>query len=87
MTRDHYVRFARALALLGATSTVGCYQAHEIPTDGGPVTVNDAGPVDSGPFDCRSCTCGALPTQCSMEGHPECCFRTGPLPPPDLPMC
>ena len=83
MARQHYVRFARAIALLGAGTASGCYQAHEIPTDGGPVSVNDA-PYAAGPFDCRSCSCAGFPSECSMHGHLECCMRTGPLPPPDL---
>ena len=90
MTRTpHFLTFARALALVSVASAPGCYQAHVRATDGGPVP--DTGPVadagnDAAPFDCASCMCGGpVPETSYMTlGHNECCFRTGPIPPPDL---
>lgn len=85
MTRTpHFLTFARALALVSATAVPGCYQAHERATDSGPA--RDTGPVADAAFDCTSCTCGGAAVTCGSLGHNECCFRTGPIPPPDLPV-
>jgi hypothetical protein len=83
MTRTpHFLTFARALALVSAAAAPGCYQAHERATDSGPTP--DAGPVADARFDCTSCACGGTTVTCESLGHNECCFRTGPIPPPDL---
>jgi len=84
MTRPHYLTFVRALALLSASAAPGCYQAHERLTDAGPTP--DTGAIaDAGPFECSSCMCFSGDNSCMALGHNECCFRTGPIPPPDLP--
>lgn len=84
MTRaPHYLAFARALALVSAAAAPGCYQAHERPTDAGPPV--DGGPLADAEFSCSSCVCSGAETTCGTLGHLECCFRTGPIAPPDLP--
>lgn len=88
---EHYLRFARALALVSLTTTPGCYLAHERPTDGGPqpdAFVADAGPPDTGD-PCRTCECdysgNPNPNSCETRGLWQCCAVIGPLLPPDLP--
>ncbi len=95
----HYLRFARALALVSTVgSAAGCHAVHERPGDAPDAAVADArqGPdavvVDAGPPDtgdrCDQCDCytsnGPLPN-CSTVGYWECCAVVGPLAPPDLP--
>jgi hypothetical protein len=86
---DHYLRFARALALVSLATAPGCYLAHERPTDAGPqpdAFVADTGPVNT----CSTCMCagnGPMPPPDSCEGRGlwQCCATLGPLAPPDLP--
>lgn len=100
MTEPHYVRFARAMALVGTLSAPGCGMATSPQGDSGPpgsdagtdaaVPIADASDVDAF-FDCTSCTCGLLAADvglpdCPSERIVQCgCAAVGPLAPPDLP--
>lgn len=89
----HYVRAARALALLSSTLTagslVGCYQSHTRATDVGPTdTTSHDTLVDAGP--CPTplpCTCRTLVEMGTCDDtYVACCPVVGPLSPPDLPI-
>ncbi len=100
MTEPHYVRFARAMALVGTLAAPGCGTATTPEGDTGATTndsgtdaaapIADAGDVDAF-FDCTSCTCGLLAEDaglpyCPSERIVQCgCAAVGPLAPPDLP--
>jgi hypothetical protein len=97
MTEPHYVRVARALALLGALGTApGCGLA-STPPQGDAAAANDAdtmadasSDVDAA-IDCTTCTCGLTADDagvpfCSGQATLSCgCAAVGPLAPPDLP--
>lgn len=84
----HYVRVARALALLTTLGTAGCYAAHERPEDAGPIDAYRADVPDAGP--CARplpCTCPTLARDGTCTGeYAMCCPVTGPLAPPELPV-
>ena len=86
MSMPRYVRFARAIALVGVVTSPGCYQAHERPTDAGPVDAFVPDAPDAGP--CARplpCTCPTLINDGTCTGdHLMCCPVVGPLSPPDL---
>lgn len=88
-----YLRFARALALVGGMAACG-----DDPTPGGSVsdtvaetseeTVADtsASEVDTAleeTVDCAACDCESLD---QLDCRAACCVFVGPLPPPDLPL-
>lgn len=96
-TAPHYLRFARALALVSgiAAPMAGCAMQHGSDGDAGPVR-SDAPAADTAladaPVDvCSVCLCvfggdlPAPPESCEAMGHTECCVTVGPLAPPDLP--
>jgi hypothetical protein len=82
----HYLRFARALALVsGLAGFGGCADSHERDDAG---RSDAAAPADAG-LVCDDCECrfGAdggpgAPPECDIE----CCAVIGPLHPPDLPV-
>lgn len=87
----HYLRFARAVALVGVVASPGCYQAHERMADAGPIDafVPDVPPPDApdgGP--CARplpCSCPTLGDPGSCGGpYAMCCPIVGPLAPPEL---
>lgn len=89
----HYLRFARAVALVSVTATSpGCYASHvrigDAPDAASPdAALADAGPPDAGGDPCATCACdytGHDPASCEAQGHWQCCATLGPLPPPDL---
>jgi hypothetical protein len=91
----HYLRFARALALVSGIAAPGCATHHEITptTDAAPTdsAVADAG-TDAPPTDpCSRCDCvfggdtPPPPTSCEAMGTAYCCYAIGPLLPPELP--
>lgn len=95
----HYLRFARALALVSTVggATAGCYAVHERPGDapdaaGSDAARADAAMPDTGPPDtgdrCDQCSCyGSSPLpDCYTLDYYECCAVIGPLAPPDLPV-
>jgi hypothetical protein len=82
----HYLRVARALALVSLALSPGCYQAHEREIDAGPIDAFRADVPDLGP--CTRplpCRCPTLGTDgnCSNP-YLMCCPIVGPLAPPDL---
>lgn len=98
MTEPHYVRFARAVALVGTLAAPGCGTATAPESDTGSpgndsgtdaASIADASDVDAF-FDCTSCTCGLLAEDaglpyCPSERIVQCgCAAVGPLAPPDL---
>lgn len=93
----HYLRLARAIALLSGAvvsgaSAAGCYQSHERtdrldagPTDAwSPDTLTDAERCPT-PLPCECPTLGSLGT-CGSTSFDVCCPIVGPLSPPDLPI-
>lgn len=94
-----WLRFARALALVGGVAACGGAPASEpggSSTNGGTSSGGaTTGGGTSGPpiatTDPCPCTCDASstnPPYCGVVGHWECCEAMvveGPLPPPDLP--
>lgn len=82
----HYVRFARALALVTAVASPGCYQAHEREPDAGPIDAFRADVPDEGP--CARplpCRCPTLADDGTCVGaYAMCCPIVGPLAPPTL---
>jgi hypothetical protein len=82
---NHYVRFARAIALVSSVSSAGCYQVHERGVDAGP---DDAAIADVPDAPCLRCTCGTFTRTgtCDTMGYSFCCPIVGPLAPPDLPV-
>jgi len=80
----HYLRFA--IALTAASTSAGCYQAHERPIDAGPIDAYVADTPDVGPcvrpLPCR-CPTLADPGTCAGV-YVMCCPIVGPLPPPNL---
>lgn len=82
----HYLRFARAVALVPVIASAGCYDTHVRPADAPDAAVADAGPRDAG-NPCLSCECDYtdnVPNSCERQGLYLCCAVTGPLAPPDL---
>jgi hypothetical protein len=82
-----YVRFARALALVSATSAAGCYQAHERSVDAGPVDAFVADVPDAWEMCPRPlpCTCPRLGSDGTCgDRYALCCPIVGPLSPPSL---
>jgi hypothetical protein len=96
----HYLRFARAAALVTGLATLpGCYASHVRDSDDAPdaqapdaAPIPDAAPVDAHRDDafvdvCDTCECtfGTTdPTSCEALGYWRCCPVVGPLSPPDL---
>lgn len=96
MTEPHYVRFARALALVTAFGAPGCGTATTLPEgdSGAPndaATIADSGADAGASFDCTTCTCGLTADDagvpfCTGDAVITCgCAAVGPLAPPDLP--
>ncbi|MFO0684693.1 MAG: hypothetical protein U0234_21735 [Sandaracinus sp.] len=97
----HYLRFARALALVSTVASTGgavagCHAAHERPGDAPdaarPDARVDAFAIDTGPPDtgdrCLQCECYTMTgtlPSCQTLGYVECCAVIGPLAPPNLP--
>ena len=82
----HYLRFARAVALVSLTTAPGCYASHLRPESVPDAALADAGPPDTAPPTCASCNCNVRvgPTSCDALGLSTCCLTLGPLPPPNL---
>ncbi len=95
-TTPHFLRFARALALVSGTLAPiasGCAMQHQSDDTG---TTPDTSVADAGtdaPYvdPCASCDCvfggdtPPPPNSCEAMGTPECCYAVGPLAPPELP--
>lgn len=89
----HYLRVARALALLSGvlatgSSATGCYRTHVRTGDAG--SVDASGPdatLDAGrcpvPLPCECPTLGTSGT-CGGTSFEACCPIVGPLSPPEL---
>lgn len=88
-----YLRFARALALLGAAGAApGCLLSHERPEDGGHRDAGSDAPIVTADVPvCTTCECDYTwsapppPGSCQALEHWECCAVVGPLAPPELP--
>lgn len=82
----HYLRFARAVALVSvAAATPGCYASHLRPEDQPDAAMADAGAPDTGGNACSTCDCNLRgPGSCDARGLFMCCATLGPLSPPDL---
>ena len=87
MSAPHYLRFARAIALVSAVASPGCYLAHERTADAGPIDAYVPDVPDEGP--CARplpCTCPTLGNEGTCGGaFAACCPIVGPLAPPSLP--
>lgn len=89
----HYLRFARAVALVSvAASAPGCYASHQRGEERPDAARADASPQpdaavlpDAGD-PCLTCTCyrNGDPNSCEAHGFWQCCATLGPLPPPEL---
>lgn len=86
----HFLRFARAIALVSSVALPGCYLTHTLeetppPRDAG---TRDAARVDAPTDPCASCydpgACGGWEGP-GREECIRCCPVIGPLHPPDLP--
>jgi hypothetical protein len=88
MALPHYLRFARAAALLGGlAATPGCYASHLRAGDVPDAATPDAPAPDAFVNVCETCRCsfGRMdPGSCEATGHFLCCPVTGPLSPPEL---
>lgn len=95
-SNPRYLRFARALALLSASTQVsGCYLSHGLEESGSrdagidaPIVAADVPTEDVDV--CTTCECDEpwgtpRPGTCQDLGHWLCCAIIGPLSPPSLP--
>jgi hypothetical protein len=96
----HYLRFARAVALVGSIGGVGCGMATTPDADTGPGSPDAAATGDAGTDaavatvdanqpdayrDCSTCSCGLIADDAGLPScDPVCCVAVGPLAPPDL---